>query len=64
MSSFDTSRSDYGFARSACACRRSAISCEHVPGALSPADLARMAAHLGYADIAALRGKTCWLAKA
>lgn len=40
----------YGFARTSCACRRCTISCEHVPGALAPDDLPRMAAHLGYAD--------------
>lgn len=41
----------YGFTRTACACRRCTISCEHVPGALAPPDLPRIAAHLGHADV-------------
>ena len=45
-------RLQYGFERTACSCRRCAISCEHVPGALCPDDLGPMAAHLGYGDIA------------
>ncbi|MEA2710108.1 MAG: hypothetical protein QOF78_2709 [Phycisphaerales bacterium] len=44
-------RTEFGFARTSCACRRCTISCEHVPGALAPADLPRLAAHLGYADV-------------
>ena len=47
-------RREYGFERTACACRRCTISCEHVPGALSPEDLPRIAVHLGYGmDVAA-----------
>src|SRR4051794_22534151 len=45
-----TNRSEFGFARTSCACRRCSISCEHVPGALAPSDLPRMAQHLGYGD--------------
>ena len=45
------SRTEYGFERTSCACRRCTINCEHVPGALAPPDLARMAAHLGFADV-------------
>ncbi|MCC6423439.1 MAG: hypothetical protein IT447_08160 [Phycisphaerales bacterium] len=39
------------FERTKCACRLCAISCEHLPGALSPADVGRIATHLGYATI-------------
>ena len=46
-----TVRTEYNFARTACACRRCSISCEHVPGALAPPDLPRMAAHLGYSNV-------------
>ena len=46
-------RTEFGFERTSCACRRCAVSCEHVPGALAPADLPRMAAHLGYDDVVA-----------
>ena len=46
-------RSQYGFERTSCSCRRCTISCEHVPGALCPDDLQAMAAHLGYRDVAA-----------
>src|SRR6185436_1523039 len=42
------SRMEFGFARTSCACRRCTISCEHIPGALAPSDLPRIAAHLGY----------------
>jgi hypothetical protein len=45
------SRTEYGFERTTCACRRCTINCEHVPGALAPPDLERMAAHLGFADV-------------
>jgi len=45
-----TQRTEFGFVRTSCDCRRCSISCEHVPGALAPADLPRMAKHLGYGD--------------
>lgn len=38
------------FPRTVCDCRRCSISCEHLPGALAPSDLAPMAAHLGFKD--------------
>lgn len=44
-------RSEGGFQRTACACRRCTISCEHVPGALAPGDVGAIAAHLGYTDV-------------
>lgn len=44
-------RSQYGFERTACSCRRCTISCEHVPGALCPDDLLPMATFLGYRDV-------------
>lgn len=40
----------YPFDRTVCACRLCTINCEHLPGALAPADLPRIAAHLGYPD--------------
>jgi Fe-S-cluster containining protein len=40
----------YPFGRTTCACRYCAISCEHLPGALSPSDVPIIAAHLGYSD--------------
>jgi hypothetical protein len=43
----------YPFARTTCACRLCAISCEHLPGALAPSDLPILAAHLGYEDVGA-----------
>ena len=46
-------RTEYGFARTACGCRRCTISCEHVPGTLAPADLPRMAEQLGYGRVEA-----------
>lgn len=42
----------FPFKRTVCACRRCAISCEHLPGALAPSDLRTIASHLGHADIA------------
>ena len=39
---------EFGFERTTRACRRCTISCEHMPGALAPSDLPRMAAPLGY----------------
>ncbi|HEX8520617.1 MAG TPA: hypothetical protein VF669_00090 [Tepidisphaeraceae bacterium] len=45
------SRTEFGFSRSVCACRRCAISCEHVPGALAPGDVERMAAFIGAQDV-------------
>jgi hypothetical protein len=45
------SNSPYPFARTVCACRLCTINCEHMPGALAPADLPRIAAHLGFDDL-------------
>ena len=47
-------RTQYGFERTFCSCRQCTISCEHVPGALCPDDLERMARHLGCADVQTL----------
>jgi Fe-S-cluster containining protein len=40
--------SEFGFERTRCACRACSICCEHMPGALAPADLPRLAERLGY----------------
>jgi hypothetical protein len=45
-----TTGEPYPFQRTVCACRLCTINCEHMPGALAPADLPRLAAHLGYGD--------------
>jgi hypothetical protein len=46
----NSAKSPYPFERTACACRLCTINCEHLPGALAPSDLGRIAAHLGYDD--------------
>jgi hypothetical protein len=43
-----TTGEPYPFQRTVCACRLCTINCEHMPGALAPADLPQLAAHLGY----------------
>lgn len=44
-------RTEYGFRRTTCPCRACAITCEHLPGALAPADVGRIAAYLEYTDV-------------
>lgn len=44
------SGSPYPFERTVCACRLCSINCEHMPGALAPADVERIAHHLGCDD--------------
>lgn len=46
-----TIRSEFGCARTICACAECAINCHFIPGYLIPADLERMAAQLGYDDL-------------
>ena len=40
-------RTEFGFERTACACSECAINCRFIPGYLIPADLDRIAGHLG-----------------
>jgi hypothetical protein len=40
-------RQEFGYYRTACACRACTLNCEHNPGYLIPADLERLTAHLG-----------------
>lgn len=51
MSEPESSPRPYAFARTICGCRLCSISCEHLPGALSPDDVARIAAFLSYNDL-------------
>jgi hypothetical protein len=44
-------RTEYGFRRTTCPCRACAISCEHMPGCLAPADVGRIARFLEYTDL-------------
>lgn len=43
-------RSEFGFARTECACANCASHCRVVPGYLVPADVERLSRHLGYAN--------------
>jgi Fe-S-cluster containining protein len=40
-------RTEFGFKRTVCACSECAINCRFIPGYLIPADLERIAGHLG-----------------
>lgn len=42
----DAARTEFGFARTVCACRECALNCRHIPGYLIPADLERIHQHL------------------
>ncbi len=44
-------RTEFGFRRNTCACTSCANNCRHIPGMLIPADIPRIARHLGYADV-------------
>ena len=44
-------RSEFGFARTECACAECAAHCRFVPGYLVPQDLERMSQSLGYANL-------------
>jgi Fe-S-cluster containining protein len=44
-------RTEFGFARTVCACADCALNCHFIPGYLIPADLERIAARLGYDDL-------------
>jgi hypothetical protein len=42
----DSTRTEFGFCRTQCACRACTQNCRHIPGYLIPADLDRMHRHL------------------
>src|SRR5215467_1073893 len=42
-----TAREEFGFARTVCDCSECSINCRFIPGYLIPADLDRIARHLG-----------------
>jgi hypothetical protein len=44
-------RSDFGYVRTVCACAECVNNCRHIPGYLIPADVSRMARHLGFAHL-------------
>lgn len=46
-------RREFGFARTVCACGDCTINCRFIPGMLIPADLERIAAHVGVDDMLA-----------
>lgn len=46
-------RTEFGFARTTCACNNCSINCRFIPGYLIPADLERIAAHVGAENVVA-----------
>lgn len=44
-------RSEFGFTRTKCACADCTVNCRYIPGYLVPADIERMARHLGYTNL-------------
>ena len=50
LSLIDSSRVEFGFERTVCACEQCTGYCRHVPGYLVPSDLARLRYHCGGAD--------------
>lgn len=44
-------RTEFGFERTECACSDCALNCKHLPGYLIPADVERIARHLGYTNL-------------
>jgi len=44
-------RTEFGFARTQCDCSDCALNCKHLPGYLVPADVKRIARHLGYTNL-------------
>lgn len=44
-------RAEFGFTRTKCACPDCTINCQHIPGYLVPADVERIARHLGYTNV-------------
>lgn len=46
-----TERTEFGVARTECACRACVVNCRFVPGSLIPADLHRIAENLNESDL-------------
>ena len=44
-------RAEFGFTRTKCACPDCTINCKFIPGYLVPADVERIARHLGYTNL-------------
>lgn len=44
-------REEFGFTRTKCACPDCTINCKFIPGYLVPADVERIARHLGYTNV-------------
>ena len=44
-------RTEFGFERTRCDCSDCAMGCKHLPGYLVPADVERIAGHLGYTNL-------------
>lgn len=44
-------RTEFGFERTVCACSDCTLNCKHLPGYLVPADVERIARHLGYTNL-------------
>lgn len=44
-------RREFGFERTVCACAECTLNCHFIPGYIIPADLERIAKHLGYDDL-------------
>lgn len=49
----EPARAEFGFARTTCACSNCSINCRFIPGYLIPADLERIAAHVGAENVMA-----------
>lgn len=46
-----TRRSEFGYERTVCACVECVNNCRHIPGYLIPADIERVARHLGFTNL-------------
>ena len=44
-------RAEFGFTRTKCACQHCTINCRFIPGYLVPADVEKIARHLGYTNL-------------
>lgn len=46
-----TARAEFGYERTVCACVECVNNCRHIPGYLIPADIERVARHLGFTNL-------------
>jgi len=53
-------RTEFGSARTACSCANCSINCRFIPGYLIPADLERIAAHVGAENVMAFAAEAEW----